>query len=208
MKKIATYIFIFTLAVLFAVYPFGSASAQVGLYMGGWGGYTIASDLSSGYCHRGDCYSYDVGLDIDETPVFGAKIGYSHPRLKALELELEYSYLNPDINDHAGVAGDMKVNNIMFNIIGKMPFGIVHPYGGIGLGVSYYDISEKDNSGIGGQDDTSYAWQLLTGVEMDLANNLAVDIGYRYFVTQLKFADNTDVDLTASMITLGLKVFF
>ena len=37
---------------------------------------------------------------------------------------------------------------------------------------------------------------------------LAVDIGYHYFVTQLKFADNTDVDFTTSMITLGLKFFF
>jgi spermidine/putrescine-binding protein len=41
MKKVANYLFIFTVAILFAVCPLKSASAQVGVYIGIWGGYTI-----------------------------------------------------------------------------------------------------------------------------------------------------------------------
>lgn len=104
----------------------------------------------------------------------------------------------------------------MFNIIAKIPVGIIHPYWGAGLGFSNHEISAKYTEGIGGKDNTSFAWQLLTGVEIDLAYNLAVDIGYRYFVTELEFENNieseyknyTEVDFTTSMITFGLKFFF
>jgi opacity protein-like surface antigen len=225
MKKAANYIFIFTLAILFAVYPFQSASAQVegyhsgyqvGGYLGIWGGYTISPDLNSGYYDDWHYHEEDLRLDIDETSVFGAKVGYNHPLLRALELELEYSYLNPDITDHNTVVGDIKFNNFMFNIIAKIPRGIIHPYWGAGFGLSHHEMSAKAPEVIVGKDDTSFAWQLLTGVEIDLANHLVMDIGYRYFVTELKFINDIesedkkykDADFTTSMITLGLKFFF
>ena len=225
MKKAANYIFIFTLAILFAVYPFQSASAQVegnqegyqiGGYLGIWGGYTINPDVNSGYYDDWHYYEEDLRLDIDETSVFGAKVGYNHPLLRALELELEYSYLNPDITDHNTVVGDIKFNNFMFNIIAKIPRGIIHPYWGAGFGLSHYEMSVKATEVIDGKDDTSFAWQLLTGVEIDLSSHLVMDIGYRYFVTELKFENDIeaedknykDVDFTTSMITLGLKFFF
>jgi opacity protein-like surface antigen len=209
---------------LFAVYPFKSASAQeggypagykTGGYIGLWGGFTLAPDLSSGSCDDWDCYKDDFYLDIDETPVFGVKIGFNHPRARALELEFEYSYLNPDITDYNTTVGDIKFNNFMFNIIAKIPAGVIHPYWGAGIGFSQHEISAKDIALIRGKNDTSFAWQLLTGLEIDLANNLALDIGYRYFVTQLEFNDtedehgnHSDVDFSTSMVTFGLKFLF
>jgi opacity protein-like surface antigen len=67
-----------------------------------------------------------------------------------------------------------------------------------------------------GRNYTSFAWQLLTGVEFDITNNLSVDIGYRYFSTEIEFENNTvidfendsKIDFTTSMITLGLKFLF
>jgi opacity protein-like surface antigen len=225
MKKAANYIYILTLAILITVYPFQSASAQVegspagyqvGGYLGIWGGYTINPNVSSAHYDDWHYHENDLSLDIDETFVFGAKVGYNHPLLRALELELEYSYLNPDITDYKTVVGDIKFNNFMFNIIAKIPRGIIHPYWGAGFGLSHYEMSAKTAEAIGGKDDTSFAWQLLTGVEIDLASNLVMDIGYRYFVTKLKVENNIesedknykDVDFTTSMITLGLKFFF
>jgi opacity protein-like surface antigen len=230
MKKAGNYISIFLLAILLSACPLKSASAhggeyhdegyrgggyQVGGYFSIWGGYTIAPDLSSGYYDDGDYYKSDINLDIDETSVFGAKLGFSHPMLRALAFELEYSYLNPDITDYSTVAGDIKFNNFMFNIIARIPVGVIHPYWGAGFGFSHYDISAKDE-GSGTENNTSYAWQLLTGLEIDLTPNLAVDVGYRYFVTELKFENyinseyknSTDVDFTTSMITLGVKFRF
>ena len=171
-----------------------------------------------------DYYS-DFNLGIQETLVFGAKIGYTPPQLKYLAFEFEYSYLNPDINssvidwygsDFVAVEGDVKLNNFMFNAIVKYPLGRFHPYVGAGLGFSYADmstiatqrISSVTSSAAVGKDCTSFAWQLLTGVEFDITNNLSVDICYRFFATEIEFKNATNIDFTTSMITLWLKVLF
>jgi len=233
MKKVANYFFIFTLAILFAVCPLKSASAQVGGYIGIWGGYTISPDASSGDYYDGGDYYYNFNLDIQETWVFGAKIGYTPPQLKYLAFEFEYSYLKPDINssiidwygsNFVAVEGDVKLNNFMFNAIVKYPQGRFHPYVGAGFGFSYADMStivtqrfsSVTSSASVGKDCTSFAWQLLTGVEFDITNNLSVDIGYRYFATEIEFENatgiefknDTNIDFTTSMITLGLKFLF
>jgi opacity protein-like surface antigen len=230
MKKVANYLFIFTLAILFAVCPLKSASAQVGGYIGVWGGYTISPDASSGNSHDWNYYnSYD--LDIQEAWALGVKVGYTPPQLKYFSFEFEYSYLDPDINRSVlgqnrtglvAVEGDVKLNNFMFNAIAKYPLGRFHPYVGAGIGCSYTDMSATAtqsgviNSASVGKDYTSFAWQLLTGVEIDIINNLSVDIGYRYFASEIEFGNNTEIDFenstkidfTTSMITLGLKFHF
>ena len=233
MKKVANYFFIYTLAILFALCPLKSASAQVGGYIGIWGGYTISPDARSGDYYDNWDYYHDFNLDIQESWVFGAKVGYTPPPLKYFSFEFEYSYLNPDINrsvldrygsDFVAVEGDVKLNNFMFNAIIKYPLGRFHPYFGAGLGFSYTDVSatatQSLNSVISsasvGKNYTSFAWQLLTGVEFDITNNLSVDIGYRYFSTEIEFENNTvidfendsKIDFTTSMITLGLKFLF
>jgi opacity protein-like surface antigen len=216
MQKIANVVLTIALAILFAVFPFKSASAQSGGYFGISGGYTINPDLSSGDYDYWNFYEDDIHLDIEEAPVLGAKLGYTHPRANALALELEYIYLNPDISNSVRVDGDVKLNNFMFNVFAKIPAGVIHPYWGFGLGFCSSDMSAQATEWLGGKDATSYAWQLLTGVEFDMTNNLAVDIGYRYFVTELEFENNAeyehgnhrDVDFTTRMITLGLKFFF
>ena len=228
MKKVVNYLFIFTLTILFAVCPLKSASAQVGGYIGIWGGYTISPDASSGNSHNWNYYNnYD--LDIQEAWVLGVKVGYTPPPLKYFSFEFEYSYLDPDINrsvlgqygsGFVAVEGDVKLNNFMFNAIAKYPQGRFHPYVGAGLGFSYTDMSATaTQSGVinsVGKDYTSFAWQLLTGVEIDIINNLSMDIGYRYFATEIElgnstefdFENNTKIDFTTSMVTLGLKFRF
>ncbi|MGP8153553.1 MAG: outer membrane protein [Smithella sp.] len=230
MKKFANYIFIFTLAILSAVYPLKSASAQVGGYVGIWGGYTISPDASSGNFndwYYGGYNNFD--LDIQEAWAFGVKFGYTPPPLRYLSFEFEYSYLNPDINRSllyqygSGyvVDGDVKLNNFMFNVIAKYPLRRFHPYVGAGIGCTYSDVAAtatQSSSGGGissasaGKDYTSFAWQLLTGVEIDITNNLSADIGYRYFATEFEFNNlpygNNTIDYTTSMITLGLKFLF
>ena len=231
MKKVANYLFIFTLAILFAVCPLKSASAQVGGYIGVWGGYTISPDASSGDYYDDWDYYNRFDLDIQEAWVLGVKVGYTPPQLKYFSFEFEYSYLDPDINRSVlgqnrtglvAVEGDVKLNNFMFNAIAKYPLGRFHPYVGAGIGCSYTDMSATAtqsgviNSASVGKDYTSFAWQLLTGVEIDIINNLSVDIGYRYFASEIEFGNNTEIDFenstkidfTTSMITLGLKFHF
>lgn len=238
MKKLA--FFIFSLSVLFTVCSMQSAVAQTGGYVGVWGGYTINSFAGYGdddheYDHHHDDwewdYHYDYEMDIEETFALGVKAGFMHPLLKYLAFEFEYSYLNPDIDrsiiinrygsDYVAVEGDIKLNNFMFNVIGKYPRGFVHPYIGVGLGLSFTDVTATATDGSVssvsvGDNNTSFAWQLLTGLEFDLANNLALDIGYRYFVTELEFNNSMEfdydtsgnIDFETSMITMGVKFMF
>jgi opacity protein-like surface antigen len=234
MKKSANYIFLFLLAILFTVSPLQQAFAQTGGYIGLWGGYTISPYAGTGdddYDHHDwDWYHHDIDLDINETYALGAKVGFVHPLLKYLAFEFEYFYLNPDIDrsiidkyesDYVTVEGEIKLNNFMFNVIGKYPRGVIHPYIGVGLGLSNADVSAKATEGSAssvsiGDNYTSFAWQLLTGVEIDLASNLAMDIGYRYFTTELKFNDkmeydydiSREIDFDTSMITMGFKFLF
>jgi opacity protein-like surface antigen len=220
MKKKANYIFILVIAVLISAYPLKSAFAQhegypyqIGGYFGIWGAYTINPSLSEDFCDGWDCHTDEIDLDVDESAVWGAKIGYNLPYMRALGLELEYGYMNPDLNFHDTTVGDIKFNNLMFNIYARIPVGIIHPYWGFGIGFSNYEISVKDSEGMDGEDDISYAWQLLTGVEIDLAPNLAIDIGYRFFTTELEFkndteGENNDIDYRTGMVNLGLKFRF
>jgi len=239
MKTIVNCVVVFLLGILFVTYPFQSAWAQTGGYIGIWGGYTIAPEASSDYDDDdGGCYDrcrryyHDYDLDMEDAWALGVKVGYTHPQLKILAMEFEYSYLNPGIDrsvvdfyrpGYVTVEGEAKLNNFMFNVFAKYPHGVVHPYFGLGLGFSYIDISanavssDDTSSSIPvGDDYTSFAWQVLTGVEIDLAQTLSLDIGYRYFGTELELKDRVefgyknsrDFYYTTSMFTLGFKILF
>ncbi|MBN1470249.1 MAG: porin family protein [Syntrophaceae bacterium] len=206
MKKTAGYLLTFAFAIVFALCPCQSASAEVGLYIGGWGGYTISPDVSGD-----DGYHYDdYDWDVKNTSAWGIKVGYTNPFFKFLALEAEYSYLNPKIEDSSYADGDIKISNLMFNVIGKYPLGIVKPYFGVGLGFSYADQSLEDIEGIDKGDYTSYAWQIMTGAEFYLTSEIAVDVGYRYYATEMEVESGHSDDATfyTGMVTLGLKVFF
>lgn len=196
MKKITRSLFVFAFFIAVSVLPLNTASAEVGVYLGFFGGYTFSSD-ASWWEHSYD-YEYDYDLDVQETGIFGVKFGGFHPQVKFFSLEFEYSYLNPKIDrttlvtagaDYYAMQGDAEIHNFMFNAIVKYPEGRIHPYLGLGIGASYFDFSALSTSKVGGVsyserssvDDTVFAWQILAGVDIDLTNNLSLDIGLRYF---------------------------
>jgi opacity protein-like surface antigen len=233
MKKLARSLAVLIFVISISVFPFNTASAQVGGYVGIFGGYTLSPDAS----WQDNDFNADV--DVQSTGVFGVKFGYTFPAINYFSLELEYSYLNPDVDrtvlatagsDYAAIEGDVKFHNFMFNVITKYPNGKIHPYLGAGVGVSYVDVSVTSTSRIGGvnyserrsSDDTLFAWQILVGVDIDLINNLSVDIGYRYFATEPQddyyygyyynhdpyYYNGPTLDYKTSMVTLGFKYRF
>ncbi len=218
MKKLTSYFFIFSLVAVFAFIPSKSASAQTGLYAEAWGGYTFSPDAT----WEAGPYSFD--LDIQETWAAGIKFGYTFPQAKYFSVEFEYFYWGPDVDrtvlaqaggDFVAVEGDATIHSFMVNAIAKYPEGRVHPYLGVGIGFSYVDANFTETASIGGvtatltgsEDDTAFAWQILAGVEIDIAKNWSADIGYRYFNTKPSLED-TDLELKTSMVTLGIKYSF
>jgi len=196
-----------------------TAAALSGMYVGLWGGYTFSPDATY------ERSPFSFGLDVQTTWALGFKIGYAPPQAKYFAFEFEYSYSNPDINRtvfaQAGTDfvsldnANAKLNNFMFNVIAKYPEGNVHPYIGGGLGLSYVEVDGTFTARIGGvsatahdsDHDTAFAWQILAGVDIDLANNLVLDLGYRYFYTKPEFSV-TKVEYKTSMATVGLKFLF
>jgi len=231
MKKVARIFAVFVFVIVFSTFPFNSASAQTGLYVGVFGGYAFSPDASLSYSYYDyyyhNYYNREYDVDVQDSAVFGFKFGYTPPRLKFLSLEFEYSHLNPDVDktalpyadpSFAITEGDVKLNNFMFNVIAKYPEGKIHPYIGLGLGFSYIDWSLSTSSPVHSisNDDTVFAWQMLAGVEIDLTKNFALDIGYRFFATE-SGSDNyyddyydydTHLEYRTSMVTLGLKYKF
>lgn len=234
MKKIASAFPACVFVIALTVFPLNTASAQVGLHVGVFGAYTFSPDASLPYYNYNYYYNYTYSYDIDvqETWVFGIKLGYTPPPLKFLSFEFEYSYLNPDVDrtvlpdagtGYTAIEGDVKLNNFMFNTIAKYPKGRFHPYVGLGLGFSILDVSISTTSTepYPNYDDTVFAWQMLVGVDIDLTNNFSIDMGYRYFATEsgsdrkyyydyynyYEYYD-THFDYKTSMVTLGLKYRF
>lgn len=231
MKKLASSFAVFVFVIAVSIFPFNTASAQSGWYVGVFGGYTLSPNASLSYYDYNYYYNYNYNYDINvkETWALGFKVGYTPPRLKYFSFEFEYSYLNPDVDrtvlpragtNYDTIEGDVKLHNFMFNAIAKYPEGKFHPYIGLGFGFSAVDLSVSTTS-TGrsySNSDTLFAWQMLFGVDIDLTKNLSVDIGYRYFAAESNDDHDHDyyyynyygtyLDYKTSMVTLGLKYRF
>jgi opacity protein-like surface antigen len=223
MKKVDRSLVVFVFVIIVSVLPFNTALAQIGAYVGVFGNYDPIYDL-----------------DVQQTGIFGVKIGGTHPEIKNSSFEFEYSYLNPDVNrtvlttagtDYSAIQGNIKIHNFMFNAIVKYPEGKIHPYLGLGIGVSYFDLSLISTSRLNGVNyserhsfnNAVFAWQVLTGVDIDLTNNFSIDIGCRYFDSESKvyyydhynkhdhddyYNDGPTPDFSTFIVTLGLKFRF
>ena len=193
--------------------------ALTGGYVGIWGGYTFSPDAT----YERSSYSFD--LDVKETWALGFKLGYTPPQAKYFSFEFEFSYLSPDIDrtvlaqagtDYVSIdEASATLKNFMFNVIAKYPEGRIHPYLGVGLGLSYVEVDGTFRARLGAvnytaydsDDDMAFAWQILAGVDIDLTNNLVLDLGYRYFYTKPQF-EVTEIEYKTSMFTAGLKFLF
>mgnify|MGYP000912757392 FL=1 len=211
MKKLAVPIAIVMFVVAFSLSSFGIASADYGAYVGVFGGYTLSPDSS----WKNDNTGAEFDADVQEAWAVGMKFGYIPPQIKCVAFELEYFYSNPDIDrtivGASSFEGDIKFHSVLYNVMVRYPEGQFHPYLGGGIGFSYADASIHATSPAGSastsENDTGFAWQILAGIDVDLANNWSADIGYRYFRTDPKLG-NISVEYKTSMITLGIKYKF
>jgi opacity protein-like surface antigen len=220
MKKILSSAVVLFLSIFLVLSPINTAvAAETGpFYVGVLGGYTFGSDAEL------EMSPYKFDLDIQETWAVGAKVGYTPPAIKFFAVEFEYLYLNPDVDrtvlaslgsDFVAVEGDLKLHNFMLNLLAKYPEGNIHPYLGVGIGFSRVDLSGTGTMRIGGvtetesldDDDTSFAWQILAGINFEISKNWSADITYRYFMTEPEF-DGADLEIKTSMVTIGLNYHF
>jgi len=211
MRKMASSFAVALFVIAISISSIGIASADMGAYVGVFGGYTFSPDSS----WKNDNTGSEFDADIQEAWAVGIKFGYIPPQMKYLSFELEYFYSNPDIDrtvfGSTAFQVDIEFHSVMYNVLVRYPEGKFHPYIGGGIGFSYADASiqatSPTSSASTSENDTGFAWQLLAGIDIDLVNNWTADIGYRYFYTEPKLG-NIEVEYKTSMVTLGLKYRF
>lgn len=208
MKKICSLIVVLVLSgmLVLTTAPAATAAEAGPYYVGIYGGWVMPQDLEP---EDGD----DVPLK--DSWALGAKFGYIIPTVKWLAVELDYAYLAEQDIDQAGIDGDFKASNLMFNLIARYPEGKIHPYIGAGLGWSWGAL--KASGSVGGitgsvdESDNAFAWQILAGVNFEITPQWSADLGYRYFSSKYTFSVvGEDVDFTAKnhMILIGVNFHF
>ncbi len=140
--------------------------------------------------------------------------------------EFEMGYLSSDVDAHdvAGIAtfsGDdaFGQTDVLFGLVnGYVDFldGPLKPYIGAGLGFGHVEFDNHGITAVGTAMDnsaTGFAWQVGAGVSWEFVPQMTMELGYRYFSVEnvgLTAVDGTesDVDVSANQVTLGLRYSF
>jgi len=203
---------IFSMILILAA-PTGSAFAQMRPFYGGvFGGYAIPQNMTWEDKSTGDNFD----LNVDETGMIGFKLGYILPQARLLALELEYYHFfehnyGPGGNSFVSEAGDLYLDNFFFNLLLRYPHGKIHPYIGAGIGFSDVNTQNVETTArfsfLQEEVVTSFAWQLLAGLNFELAPGLSADFTYRYFGTNPHLSV-VDLQYRASTLSVGINFHF
>lgn len=213
-------------------------------YLGVTLGQVFPKDLDSDERYPDRVSLSDV--ELENGFIFGIKMGHNPKRLTHLEplaiaLELEAftisgtdvegeSYYFHPFGSNVDFEADLSIMALMLNVLLRDPYGQVHPYGGFGIGWTWFDMEDvklalqpgwqwpDTSTNINKQgdlDDDTFAFQILLGVNIDLTQTLSADLGYRYLRTEpeIEFTKggvdlDTKMTYKTHMITVGLTYAF
>jgi OOP family OmpA-OmpF porin len=189
----------------------GAAYATEGWYGRADAGYSVGGEIDFGGSNN-----YELENDWSQ------HLGLGYAFANGFRAEGEISHRYNDFGDDAAIPlddGNVHAWAAMLN--GYYDFnrgGSVQPYIGVGVGGARLNIS-ADGPALGfiKDDDTVLAYQAMIGIAFDLTEQLALDVGYRYFVADEVELDGISPNLTAAAftadyehqaVTLGLRYQF
>ena len=213
------------------------AAGDRSLYVGLVGGYARPEEMLEEWAWKSKGQSADLKENLKGGYLIGLKAGYLPAVCKRiLALELEYMFQRNEfesIRSSGFEAGPMTVSafnsktrdsnlqlhSLFLNIIARYPDGKIHPYVGVGPGVTRAKVAFNEanltSEGFGfaeSGDDTTVCYQFLAGIDFDLSERLALGMSYRYFAARptMTWANGTssDYDPTSHNFVLELKCFF
>ena len=176
-------------------------------YIAAYAGYSLLSNtdlkiesvsiLPAQFQARGIRFS----TNVDNSAVFGGKIGYWFDFFPLVGTELDIYAFSPDISSPPQTAGtvrltksnnfDVSVTALSFNLMGRYPLlkspdlprGRVQPYIGIGPGLfitSIKDLEPDPNDNIGSKTLTFGGFQIIGGLKFFLLKNLSLFAEYKF----------------------------
>jgi len=198
-----------------------AAEKGSGFYVGILGGYLMPQDVNmsktSGNPMPVSSFTMNKGF------LAGIKAGYT-PLLfdKYVAAELEYNYARTSFDTskiyvtNGGswtVDGTSDMHAFFFNVKLRYPEGWFHPYIGVGPGLAWVkqgDVTTTSDGTRAGATATTFAYQLLAGVDFDITKNWGAGIGYKFYEVKPNFGDNLnlDMDIKAHVVTLGVNYSF
>ena len=197
MKRICRRIVLVSLATFFllATVSIAPAAEKGGFYAGVFGSFVMPDEL--------DIEDGGEKVDLDDSFALGIKGGLIIPQNPWLAPELEYTYLGEQDFDNTNVDGNFSAHNFMANLLLRYPEGKIHPFVGVGIGISRGTVE----IGSWDEDDTAFAWQLMAGVNFELAPKISLDLAYKYFNSEYDI-ENVDVEAQNHIIQVGVNYHF
>jgi opacity protein-like surface antigen len=202
------------LLFLFLVPAIGFCADTTQFYAGIMGGYVIPDNMKVNFAQP-NVISPNY-IELNNGFLVGAKFGYN-PNIakKILAVELEYNYqytgLNKDTSTGRVLPSNFNIDfhTLFLNVIARYPEGKIHPYVGVGGGLTYSQISEPPD---GAPTSTDLSYQLLAGVDFDVVSNWSVGIVYKYFNVQPSFSwadgHKSWPDYVSNNIVIGINYHF
>ena len=136
---------------------------------------------------------------------FNHSIGYQFKN--SFSTELEFSYKRGDFDSSGALSGN--VNSKSFLVNGIYSFNIREfytPYIGYGIGIAFHEASINHS---GDRADTTLAYQVKMGVDMEFSRKLSLLLGYRYFTTNdPTFGGYFTGEIASHGIEAGVKFHF
>ncbi|QEG22417.1 outer membrane protein [Mariniblastus fucicola] len=158
--------------------------------------------------------------NFDDDLAVGFAYGRRHN--KRLRSEFEFTYRSNEASaDVIGASmpqpllGEVQVYSIMKNFVIdiEVPSQFATPYVGIGIGYAHFDADFNRSSGVVLENSSSFAWQPIGGVSLQLTERAFYYIEYRYFsTTELEVtqfgSDVEGVTYSAHNLFMGLRFEF
>lgn len=193
-----------------------AASARPGAYISGFLGINVNPDTNVASTDFVTNKDFSDRVEFDPNINIGGAAGYD---FGIVRMEGELSYKQAGIRSVTSQSDGFRFHNVNGSIgaLAMMFNGFfdLHnnsrftPY--LGGGIGFAGLHLSDTTGIdprsgaaqritlyGAADDTVFAYQVGTGVEITLNRQCSLDIGYRYFVTDRANFDS-DLGITTSL---------
>jgi OOP family OmpA-OmpF porin len=181
---------------------------EPGVYLGGWGGYTVVldSELDDPATPGADLEAaFKGGIG------FGAVLGYRFGDGGRIEAEVALRSNDLDEVEAGGAAvevdGTAESLAGMVNVYYDFGHGTIRPYLGFGAGYARVQLDSAD-LGADNEADDVFAYQGRAGLGFLLGEHVLLTIGYGYFATLDPTFDGIEAEYRTHNVEAGFRVGF
>ncbi len=159
----------------------------------------------------GGSYTFDTGFAL------GGAVGYKFNNVMRLEGEVTYQKSDLDNIKHpligsVSIDGDVESTALLFNVYTDfMDDGPVFTFLSVGAGMAKVEADFDSVLGVDldlSDDDTVFAYQFGAGIGYVMAENVVLELKYRYFATEDLDIDGDETEYSTHNVYLATRIHF